>query len=126
MSRAMKEQHLQCNLRRGGQEWPPVERSVVPGGGRGGGGTTLGLDLHSPVRISDFVVAAPTVFADRWLGGETVTPRSPAIWRWRRIDQGEVVCHLPEVERSLWDRKTICGLAKIQKSWEQRLFCVVY
>ena len=69
MSRAMKEQHLRCNLRRGGQEWPPVERSVVPGGGRGGGGTTLGLDLHSPVRISDFVVAAPTVFADRWLGG---------------------------------------------------------
>ena len=50
----MKEQHLRCNLRRGGQERPPVERSVVPGGGRGGGGTTLGLDLHSLVRISDF------------------------------------------------------------------------
>ena len=42
----------------------------------------------------------PYLRIDGW-GGETVTPRSPAIWRWRRIDQGEVVCHLPEVERNL-------------------------
>ena len=75
-----------------------------------GGGTTLGLDLHSPVRISDFVVAAPTVFADRWLReGETVTPRSPAIWRWQRIDQGgagSATCpRLEATSGTSWDPK---------------------
>ena len=51
--------------------------------------------------------------------GETVTPRSPAIWRWQRIDQGELVCHLPEVCTNLSDHlgsKTICALVKNEES----------
>ena len=35
----------------------------------GGGREQGGLDLRSPVRISDFVLAPPTVFADRWQSG---------------------------------------------------------
>ena len=61
----------------------------------GGGREQGGLDLRSPVRISDFVLAPPTVFADRWQSGETLTRRSPAIWRCRRIDLGEVLVQVP-------------------------------
>ena len=99
---------LQLESKDGEGKSPPVESSVVSGGRRWEGGTTLGLDLHSPVRISDFVVWSGNRICGSMAEGETVTPRSPAIWRCQRIDQEELdgcwICHLPEAGRSLWDQ----------------------